>query len=192
MEEIPENYPYGQRHIMLAITSKSLKAPRTVWLTKYSENSGVMVRTPQIVKIGSEQFLIMWEEDTNGAKATKAVMVDGNGNMLTDIVPVAYPLSDCQPSRMSDGYIRWYVSDGEAVNIYAIDPYKLGSYASHVKGDVNCDNVFSVADLVMMQKAVLGNGTVLSFNNGDLCQDGTIDTFDLVLMRKLIVSQNNK
>lgn len=189
IEQLPENYPNGQRNIMLAITSKSLKNPRTVWLTQYKKNSGVTAKTPHIVRIGSEQFLVMWEEAANGAKITKSVMVDGSGNKLTDIVSLNYPLSDCLPQMMSDGYIRWYVSNGNGVNIYAIDPYKLDSYSSGVKGDVNCDGSFSVADLVMLQKELLGSGTVFSWKNGDLCKDELLDTFDLVMMRKLLVSQ---
>jgi len=61
-----------------------------------------------------------------------------------------------------------------------------------VKGDVNGDGEFSAADLVTLQKYLLGNKNAELRNRqaGDLCEDGRIDTFDLVAMRKLIISKD--
>lgn len=59
-----------------------------------------------------------------------------------------------------------------------------------IKGDVNSDGQFSVADLVMMQKYILGNGMLNDWTAGDLCEDGKIDVFDMIQMRKLIIQQN--
>lgn len=190
IDQTLDTYPYGQRNILLSITTKGLKNPRTVWLTNYNQNSDVSVGTPQIVKFGSELFVIMWEESVNGVKTTKAVTVDGNGNKLTEILTIPYSLSDCQPSYMTDGYIRWYVSDSETISIYSIDPYKLGSYISNTEGDVNGDERFSIADLVTMQKFLIGNGSLCCWKNGDLCADNKIDIFDMILMRQLIIEQN--
>ena len=55
-----------------------------------------------------------------------------------------------------------------------------------VSGDVNGDGEFTVADLVTMQKFLLGSGGLANWKNGDLCQDNVIDVFDLCFMRKLI------
>ena len=55
-----------------------------------------------------------------------------------------------------------------------------------VIGDVNGDGEFTVADLVTMQKFLLGSGELANWKNGDLCQDNVIDVFDLCFMRKLI------
>ena len=60
--------------------------------------------------------------------------------------------------------------------------------AVSVMGDVNADGDFNVADLVMMQKYILGSGELVDWEAGDLTSDGTIGSFDLVLMRKQIVS----
>ena len=59
-----------------------------------------------------------------------------------------------------------------------------------VIGDVNADGSFNVADLVMMQKFLLGAGTLTDWKAGDLCPDERIDAYDMVMMRKLIVSSN--
>lgn len=57
-----------------------------------------------------------------------------------------------------------------------------------VIGDVNDDGEFSVADLVMLERFLLGAEKELtSWQAGDLLEDGVIDTFDLILMRRLLV-----
>lgn len=58
---------------------------------------------------------------------------------------------------------------------------------ARIIGDVNADKQFSVADLVMMQNFLLGNGGLTDWKAGDLCEDGRIDAFDLIKMRQLIV-----
>ena len=53
-------------------------------------------------------------------------------------------------------------------------------------GDINGDGEFSVADLVLMQKWLLGteNAKLADWKAGDLCEDKKLDIFDLVLMRR--------
>ena len=60
---------------------------------------------------------------------------------------------------------------------------------SAVRGDVNADGQFSVADLTAMQNWLLGISDGLSnWQAGDLAENGRLDVFDLVMMRKLLVS----
>ena len=61
-----------------------------------------------------------------------------------------------------------------------------------IDGDVNDDGKYSVADLVILEKWLLGNhDTVLkNWKNADLCTDGKLDTFDLCLMRKELVDES--
>lgn len=58
-------------------------------------------------------------------------------------------------------------------------------------GDVNADNQFSIADIVLMQKWLLAapDAALADWNAGDLCQDNKIDAFDLCLMRNLLIEQ---
>ena len=58
-----------------------------------------------------------------------------------------------------------------------------------VKGDVNGDGEFSVADLAAMQKFILGKGELTDWEKGDLCKDDRIDLFDLILMRRELISK---
>lgn len=57
-------------------------------------------------------------------------------------------------------------------------------------GDVNADGEFSVADIVMMQKWLLGAGSLTDWKAGDLYEDGGIDVFDLCLMKRELLYQN--
>jgi arabinan endo-1,5-alpha-L-arabinosidase len=52
-----------------------------------------------------------------------------------------------------------------------------------ITGDVNADGVFNIADLVMMQNYLLGNGTLTDWRSGDLCADEIINVIDLCMMR---------
>lgn len=57
-----------------------------------------------------------------------------------------------------------------------------------VNGDVNADGVLNVADLVMMQKWLLGSSDELTnWNAGDAYKDGRIDVYDLIMIRKLLI-----
>ena len=69
----------------------------------------------------------------------------------------------------------------------AADDTDLG--VSDIRGDVNADGQFSIADLVMMQKYLIRGGTLTDWQQGDLYEDGLIDAKDLVLMKRLFMEQ---
>lgn len=52
-----------------------------------------------------------------------------------------------------------------------------------VKGDVNSDGKFTIADIVTLKNFLIGNGTVGA--SADLNNDGVVDVFDMVLMKNL-------
>ena len=58
-----------------------------------------------------------------------------------------------------------------------------------VKGDVNDDGAMNTADLVMLQKYILGAGKLTNSSNADINEDGNIDVFDVVGLRKLLIKQ---
>lgn len=61
----------------------------------------------------------------------------------------------------------------------------------HIAGDVNADGIFSVADVVLMQKWLLAapDITLDNWKSGDLCEDNRLDTFDLCLMKRMLIEQ---
>lgn len=55
-------------------------------------------------------------------------------------------------------------------------------------GDVNNNGEIDIADLVMLEKYLLGKSELEEWKLADLCEDGVIDSFDLVLMRKTLIN----
>ena len=58
-----------------------------------------------------------------------------------------------------------------------------------IKGDVNGDGEFSIADVVLLQKWLLAvpETELVDWKAADLCQDDKVDVFDLCLMRKALI-----
>lgn len=55
------------------------------------------------------------------------------------------------------------------------------------KGDVNLDGSVNVADMVHLQRYLLGaNKNLNSWKAGDICEDGKINVFDLVELRQIV------
>lgn len=57
-----------------------------------------------------------------------------------------------------------------------------------LKGDINDDGKVNTADLVMLQKWILGSGELTNWKNADLCEDGVIDAFDMAALRRLLLN----
>lgn len=60
-----------------------------------------------------------------------------------------------------------------------------------IRGDVNADNAFNIADLVTMQNWLLAkpDARVADWQAGDLNEDGIIDSYDMIMMRRLLLSK---
>ncbi len=113
----------AQRNIFVQVTNKAVSSTSTVWLTDYTSDDGITPRTPQLVKISDDKFVVMWEEYASSDKSVtvKAAIIDGSGNVSsTTTLPMR--LSDCQPILTSDGYIKWYVTNGSTAVMYTWDP----------------------------------------------------------------------
>ncbi len=53
-----------------------------------------------------------------------------------------------------------------------------------IAGDINADGQFNAADVIMMQKYLLGDGELINWKAGDLSKDNVINIFDLILMKR--------
>ena len=58
-----------------------------------------------------------------------------------------------------------------------------------IKGDVDTSSAFDTADLVMMQKYLLGIEKLMAPEQGDMDDDGTLDIFDLGLMKRTLLQK---
>lgn len=95
---------------------------------------------------------------------------------------------------IADGKIefqKWWDSsekqeDGDVISVAYKSiklVYEYENTPATVKGDVNKDGEFTIADLVMTQKWVLGSGKLTDWKAGDMDGNNIIDVFDICLMR---------
>jgi hypothetical protein len=96
-------------------------------------------------------------------------------------------------------YVRYEVPTGAPTSPLSKDDVFLcniaelavyGTKGADVVGDVNGDGEVKVADLVMLQKYIIGAGKLTTPDMGDVNGDGNIDIFDLVALRKLLVKNS--
>ena len=76
------------------------------------------------------------------------------------------------------------------------DVYHYSSAQSEpekVRGDVNGDGSFSIADIVALQKWLLAapDAKLADSSAGDLCEDSRLDSFDLALMRRMLIEKES-
>ncbi|MBQ6118175.1 MAG: hypothetical protein IJK98_02985, partial [Clostridia bacterium] len=97
------------RNIFILSVAKTLGSASCQYITSYSDDAGITVRTPQLVKVSSNEFLLLWEEYNTSTRATvvRAARVDGSGALKTGIFTLEARLSDCQPILTADGYVTW-------------------------------------------------------------------------------------
>lgn len=56
----------------------------------------------------------------------------------------------------------------------------------YLTGDVNADGSFNMSDIILMQKHLIGIGTLVNHDAGDVFKDGSINVFDICQMKHLI------
>ena len=64
---------------------------------------------------------------------------------------------------------------------------------TYIRGDINADGVFNVADAVILQKWLLAvpDTHIANWKAGDLCEDDKLDVFDLCLMKRELVAKTD-
>ncbi len=91
----------------------------------------------------------------------------------------------------SDG--EWTTNEntiyGNAAMIFLTAAMLAQNEPETVRGDVNADGKFDVADLVMLQKYLVRSGDIIDRKAGDLCGDNQLDVFDLIAMRQELLDK---
>ena len=121
------------RNVYISVTDELFNGTQNIALTNYGTSSKVTCRTPQLIKINDNLFLVMWEEynSSTGKTATKTMTVDSNGKTVTKAISHSFELSDCQPIVCSDGMVKWYVTNNSAPTLYKLSPFALDDYHEH-------------------------------------------------------------
>ncbi len=84
------------------------------------------------------------------------------------------------------------VVDGKEEYLLTVEDgiFRHRKAASELMGDCNNDGKFTVTDLVMLRKFLLGTGELTAPQNADMCTDGTLDAFDLAIMKRELLRRN--
>ena len=89
------------------------------------------------------------------------------------------------------GITEWFDNKAISCGVYS----KTGSVCSPnalltvtPKGDVNSDGTFTLADLVMLQRWLLADGSLTNWNAADSNQDKQVNGFDLALLKAELLS----
>ena len=75
---------------------------------------------------------------------------------------------------------------GTAAQKFVLEPV-IAEEEKLIVGDVNADGAVNTADLVMLQRYLLGAGTLTAPEAADINGDGAINVFDNIALRKLII-----
>ena len=136
------------KNLFVAATDKSKlgeNGDTTVrWLTSYKlsrdGSAGVVVSNPQLVQVGADRFLLLWNEMPeslyNRSDVTlHYVFLKGDGRTDGKVyIAEQIHLSDCKPV-VAGGSVVWYVTQQSAPTFYRIDlsdPDRVTSAASGV------------------------------------------------------------
>ena len=129
---------YSMSYPLTSNNNTSLK-----WITGYSESGDVSASTPQLVKLGSDSFLLLWAQtDGYGESNGKIsyVFLNGTGDPASSVYTRNGYLSDCQPI-VSGGKVIWYVTDGSKMTICSISADGSFYYEPETRFDskeINC------------------------------------------------------
>ncbi len=69
----------------------------------------------------------------------------------------------------------------------------MNAGADGIMGDVDSDGKFTVADVTLFQRWLMGNDVTLNnYQAADFCEDGVLDIFDLCMMKKELFTDKFK
>lgn len=114
---------------------------------------------------------------------------DGTYSLLT-VSSGCIRCADVYEISMDDGanICQWEFWGGDGQK-FILEPAAEEKVLEKIIGDVNADGTFNIADLVMMQRFLLGAGSLNDWEAGDLFEDQRIDVFDMIMMRRLFTDK---
>ena len=130
--------------------------------------------------------------DFNGGSSQKFRLQcckDGTYSLLT-VASDGARCADVYEISLEDGanICQWEYWGGDGQK-FILEPAVAQKAPEKIIGDINADDQFNVADLVMLQRYLLGAIDELpDWEAGELTGDGVLSTFDLIAMRQLMLS----
>lgn len=127
--------------------------------------------------------LTVYMSSSNADTPRTVLLLDDSGNTAASIENVVGSQTNAYTFDIPSQGTYYVASSSSGLNVcYAEVVYALVK----LRGDANADGSVNAADLVTVQKYVLGSGELPDWEAADLCEDGVINCFDIVLLRKLL------
>lgn len=203
-------------HSQKTITLETVK--ETADLTDYIKDFDSLEKAPTDVMFSGNQVLIRFHlmVQKNGCviepdkvkwevSGTANSAFDGNSFTKIESYDETYAIAYCLLTVNSPGTVcvkgtEINSSSGAETPLYwnfnVIEDGNFDGTVTYDKpvvlsGDVNADGSFSIADVVMLQKWILGipDVTLPNWEAADLCEDGVLNVFDLCMMKRELISQ---
>ncbi len=161
------------------------------WIGTLYQNESFVRRTAQIYSVRFAPFLRRlsapgspYIKELAGRISSSADMSNARWHTYGGAQYCVFGSSSGKDFMGSVDLVRSFIENRESWLTGLWKPYLT------LSGDVNADGSFNAADLVLLQKWLLGAaGTELAdWKSADLVPDGIIDTFDLCIMRNRLVS----
>ena len=113
-----------------------------------------------------------------------------NGNIIDNADNQEYTFTANDSSSEGEYSVKITSASGVIKEIVLCNLLEI---KSSIAGDINNDNEIGIADLLLMQKYILGTEdfTQDEFHKADLDNDGLVNAFDVVLIRKILFSTEN-
>lgn len=83
---------HESNNIFLSSVDKESGEVNNQWLTNSTAFMPKYFHNPRIVKISKNKFIIMW-----GSLKTQYILVDGKGNIISELKETSAPITDCEP-----------------------------------------------------------------------------------------------
>ena len=107
-----------------------------------------------------------------------------------DLCPFVY--SECPPN----GTAKIILNEGKKTKVYELGYTDYQPLPSTLKitecpeNDINADGSFNIADVLQLQKYLLGNtdASVFNWRAADMNSDGVLDVFDLIQLKRALIA----
>ncbi len=168
------------------------KEKEEVWIIRPGENGEYTLCTA-----GTGENILMSKNSAADGVSVSAAAVDVVGSPMTQFTlrcnkdgsySIFTAVSDNSSAlTVTDTALVQQSFTGDGTQRFVLEPVPAGKIPQKVKGDVNADGAFNVADVVMLQEYILGEGGLTDWSAGDFDGSETITIHDLCMMRTYLV-----
>lgn len=147
---------------------------------------------------GNKVNITLNNDSAKGTVILNTITPTFKDNKWTGAYFTDYPVTLTAKAQAGYAFSHWETSDGKTINsptaeitltsdmtVTAVYKQSEGG----IMGDVNSDGNISVADLVELNKWLLGAENNINGAQADVHSDGAIDVYDMITLRKIVIGK---